>query len=463
MHVPCVESRRREDVWSVGTWSESCTETPAVCASCAQRIDSACLEEFVLRMCQIDFKAMAVFKETFNVPDRTMNLASDGVWPECPACPCPDAVAMLGAILRWVPLPRADSERLEAILAGSAGKERVAVGKIGGPWVPYEEEDAEGLEAAFQRLRSAKELLSRTHKVTEGTDDVRFEAAGVTSSHLKRCFSRFSQLAVHFASPEALPPEDAQVERWLQSLGSLLPREAVSALVEEVRQQGMDGVAFDALVARRTPLRLTQVRPNHMATLRRCWNAKRPMNLSATLGSQGVRRNHKCSASGYKVGFIATMNSLRTDMIRPHLYVGNMADAAYWPLLKKLGITHVINCSLEAAERSRSIAQKVPPAYESKGIQYLLLPWQDREEEAQSMSRQRFRTLRGATQYIKSTLKAMGPTFASAILCNKPQGVSRSPALVCAYLMEYEGLSLDKALSEAQPTANDAKISPVKQ
>lgn len=27
---------------------------------------------------------------------------------------------------------------------------------------------------------------------------------------------------------------------------------AVSALVEEVRQQGMDGVAFDALVARRT-------------------------------------------------------------------------------------------------------------------------------------------------------------------------------------------------------------------
>ena len=25
-------------------------------------------------------EAMAVFKETFNAPDRTMNLASDGVW-----------------------------------------------------------------------------------------------------------------------------------------------------------------------------------------------------------------------------------------------------------------------------------------------------------------------------------------------------------------------------------------------
>eukprot|EP00913_Durusdinium_trenchii_P021736 g20422.t1 len=102
---------------------------------------------------------------------------------------------------------------------------------------------------------------------------------------------------------------------------------------------------------------------------------------------------------GYRdEGFIATMNGLCTDMIRPRLYVGNMADAAYWPLLKKLGITHVINCSLEA--------QKVPPAYESKGVQYLLLPWQDREEEAQSLTRQRFRTLRGATQYMKSVLKA---------------------------------------------------------
>lgn len=112
----------------------------------------------------------------------------------------------------WVPLPRADSERLEAILASAAGKElpkavpvdhgrydvvlerRVlrAVywdeperrcirsswfrGKIGGPWVPYEEEDAEGLETAFQRLRSAKEKGSLLVPVNRGTDDVRFEA-----------------------------------------------------------------------------------------------------------------------------------------------------------------------------------------------------------------------------------------------------------------------------------------------
>ena len=364
----------------------------------------------------------------------------------------------------------------------------------------------------------------------------------------------------------------AEVERWLLGLGSLLPREAVSALVEEVRQQGMDGTAFDALVASRAmPALGDAVRPNHMATLRRCWNAKRPMNLDATpkegkeekleqrqitparfdppprepkgpkvslpeklpevsielpiekevkeeeleeapegdaktplssalqnqkasrppqvprldlsgVHNKGSRRdsdnlmkhewtrghgkpssesvagNQEAYRAGFAFasaedqqriaefygyrdeGFIATMNSLRTDMIRPRLYVGNMADAAYWPLLKKLGVTHVINCSLEA--------QKVPPAYESKGVEYLLLPWHDREEEAQSLTRQRFRTLRGATQYIKSTLKAKNAN--NTLLVHCVQGVSRSPALVCAYLMEYEGLSLDKALSEVQ-------------
>jgi len=60
-------------------------------------------------------EAMAVFKETFNAPDRTMNLASDGVWPECPAIPsnaqqCPNRVVVLssamvfGAALRWLQL-----------------------------------------------------------------------------------------------------------------------------------------------------------------------------------------------------------------------------------------------------------------------------------------------------------------------------------------------------------------------
>ena len=57
--------------------------------------------------------------------------------------------------------------------------------------------------------------------------------------------------------------------------------EAVTALADEVRRQGMDGSAFDALVASRVMPGLGDaVRPSHMATLRRCWNAKRPAKFT---------------------------------------------------------------------------------------------------------------------------------------------------------------------------------------
>merc|ERR1719277_2799223 len=52
---------------------------------------------------------------------------------------------------------------------------------------------------------------------------------------------------------------------------------------------------------------------------------------------------------GYRdEGFIATMHGLRTDMVRPRLFIGTMADAAYQPLLDSLGISHVLNCAIEA-------------------------------------------------------------------------------------------------------------------
>ena len=55
------------------------------------------------------FEAMAVFKETFNAPDRTMNLASDGVWPECPAIPGnaqPQKTKWLCYPVLWLPWSR---------------------------------------------------------------------------------------------------------------------------------------------------------------------------------------------------------------------------------------------------------------------------------------------------------------------------------------------------------------------
>jgi len=85
-----------------------------------------------------------------------------------------------------------------------------------------------------------------------------------------------------------------EVERWLHGLGSLLPREAVAALADEVRDHDMDGEAFDALVASRAMPQLgDSVRPAHMATLRRCWHASKPPSSSAS------RRPSSCGSSSF--------------------------------------------------------------------------------------------------------------------------------------------------------------------
>merc|ERR1711974_539576 len=94
---------------------------------------------------------------------------------------------------------------------------------------------------------------------------------------------------------------------------------------------------------------------------------------------------------------IATMHGLKTDCIRPRLYLGTMADAAYWPLLQQLRVTHILNCALEA--------QWAQPPYESQGLLYLLVPLQDSVEQAHSLQRQRFRQLREATRFIHQSLK----------------------------------------------------------
>lgn len=143
---------------------------------------------------------------------------------------------------------------------------------------------------------------------------------------------------------------------------------------------------------------------------------------------------------GYRdEGFIATMNSLKTDMIRPRLYVGSMADASYWPMIQQLGLTHILNVAIEA--------QQVEPPYKSEGIRYMMLPFQDSPEQCQALARQRFRTLRSATQFINSVLKGRQPGI---VLVHCVQGLSRSAAVIAAYLMEYHGVSMERAVSELQ-------------
>lgn len=143
---------------------------------------------------------------------------------------------------------------------------------------------------------------------------------------------------------------------------------------------------------------------------------------------------------GYRdEGFVSTMQGLRTDEIRNGLYLGNMADAAYWPLLKELRITHILNCAVEA--------QKTKPPYESHGIKYTLVPLHDSVEQTQVLTRHRFKVVREATRDLHAARRA---SPSNAVLVHCVQGASRSAAMVCAYLMEYEGLSMDRALHEVR-------------
>merc|ERR1712048_253687 len=93
-------------------------------------------------------------------------------------------------------------------------------------------------------------------------------------------------------------------------------------------------------------------------------------------------------------------------------------------------------------------AQKSPPPYNAHGITYLLVPFRDSVEQAQLLQRERFRTLRKATRFIRDVLR--DNTRKDSILVHCVQGLSRSAAIACAYLMEYDGLSLDRALAEVR-------------
>jgi len=137
--------------------------------------------------------------------------------------------------------------------------------------------------------------------------------------------------------------------------------------------------------------------------------------------------------------FAAAMHGLRTDQIRPRLFIGTMADAAHWPCMNSLNITHVLNCAVQA--------QKRPPPYESKGLKYLCLPFHDTAEQAELLQKSRFSMLRTATRFIRSALREKPD---SCVLVHCVQGMARSAVVVCAYLMEYEGMALDRALSEVQ-------------
>lgn len=365
-------------------------------------------------------------------------------------------------------------------------------------------------------------------------------------------------------SERGKPLSPRSLERWLRGLGSLVPREAVACIIEEVHRSKMDGDMFSELVRSRQTPALDGVRASHMATLRRCWRGEyvnqpppprrhksptrglappppppiaaqeikelvnvmfnppsrsnqhgtpgkevkenrmpdehlstesrhknesqkkkesqaprmnrevlhnpgkrdgsplrshqwdEPPRLeyqghhAKPLGKEGQHMGFAYASRGdqkrimqyYGLGerFLDVMQKLHTSQIRSRLFIGSMADAAYWPLLEQLRITHVVNVSSEA--------QQFEPPFERQGISYLLLPMQDSAREAQMLSKNRFEVLKRATKFIRAALRSNARQGACLVHC--VEGLSRSAAIVAAFLMEYEGMSVDHAVESVR-------------
>jgi dual specificity phosphatase 12 len=153
---------------------------------------------------------------------------------------------------------------------------------------------------------------------------------------------------------------------------------------------------------------------------------------------------------GYDEQFRNVMSNLYPDRIRSRLYIGSMADAAYLPLLDQLRVTHVVNVAVEA--------QQTNPPFESHGISYLLVPLPKKSHQVQAMlSKNRFEALRKATKFIRAALRSNARQGACFIHC--VEGLSRSAAVVAAYLTEYEGMSVDRA-TEAVKASHPGSLKP---
>jgi predicted protein tyrosine phosphatase len=121
------------------------------------------------------------------------------------------------------------------------------------------------------------------------------------------------------------------------------------------------------------------------------------------------------------------------SLILPNLYLGTCGDAAYLPLLKRLQITRVLNVAAEADG----------PPHPEFVKDYLWLKWRDSEEQA-TLLRERgtFGTLQRAIDFIQSGVDGGGVVFVHCM-----QGVSRSAAVVAAFLVQHQKISMDAAVA----------------
>ena len=74
------------------------------------------------------------------------------------------------------------------------------------------------------------------------------------------------------------------------------------------------------------------------------------------------------------------MAALRPDTIKDGLHIASMADAANWPLLQNLGISHVLNVGIEAQQSAAE-----PRPFEEDGIIYMVVPLRDTPEQGKEL------------------------------------------------------------------------------
>lgn len=116
------------------------------------------------------------------------------------------------------------------------------------------------------------------------------------------------------------------------------------------------------------------------------------------------------------------IESYPPSRVLPFLYVGNARDAGDTSLLRGLGVSKVLNVTLQAA------------GPEPQGIAYRQLPASD---SGQQNIKQYFEE---AFSFIEEARKTN-----CAVLVHCQAGVSRSPTIAIAYIMKHRGLSMIEA------------------
>ncbi len=117
--------------------------------------------------------------------------------------------------------------------------------------------------------------------------------------------------------------------------------------------------------------------------------------------------------------------------ILPHMYIGNQSNAESLRLLRKLGITHVLNCAGFKGPRKNPDANP----YEGLDIEYLEFKADDRD--AYDISQH----FDAAFSYLDRVKRSGG-----ACLVHCALGINRSGATVIAYLMIHSKYPLLKAI-----------------